>query len=132
MRQLIFACCVLIGLATCGCSRYNYKAIFPLNQELWGRAQKIAKADAFLIHLKEDEFANVQKELLQNAFVKWHPLENASIYSGKLQLNERTHTETDPKSVLFSTSRRIDGVVPVAVYYPKDNLLYMLLADAII
>lgn len=127
---IVWVCVLTLWMSGCDSSQYNYKRVFLLTNELWVRAEKVSDADVFIIKLRKSEFEHIKPLLSIQGFQDWQPLYR--VYSGKFELSINSHgyNHTVP---IFSVNKRtkLQGVFPVIVYYPNENLLYLVVADMI-
>ncbi len=123
---------LICSICSCKWEKYNYCNIFTLDKKKWETAKKVKNSNAFSLSLSGDEFNNVSTKLSSSGFQKWIPLDDIQIGSGKLILSKSTYITNKHGPIFCKKNESIDGYVPVLVYYPEQNILYLVIADFIL
>ena len=130
-RSFVFAALLLCGVFFLpGCGKYNYEHIFPFPAEIHRKAVRLDKADGFECEISEREFEAVKKSL-RGIFSEWRTLNRQDcFYSEDTCLDGGFYGETSSDAIFtWDRNSRLEGVIPVVIYFPKAKKLLFFIAD---
>ncbi|MCI7642765.1 MAG: hypothetical protein MST10_00165 [Lentisphaeria bacterium] len=126
MSRFILTIFGAVTLFCCGCDKYNYENIFPVNEETWETSVKIDGAWGYVCEVDEPEFNVMKAKFKANGFSAWQKFD-IECYSNSKRINNLYYGA--PGDDVIFAMKMLEAEAAVIIYFQTQKKLLLIVSE---
>ncbi|MEG2077041.1 MAG: hypothetical protein RRY34_11100 [Victivallaceae bacterium] len=121
--------CIVLGaviLFCCGCDKYNYDNIFPVDEKTWDSSVKIDGVWGYACEVGEPEFNAMNAKIKADGFSAWQKFDTVC-YSNSKRIDNLYYGA--PGDEVIFAMKMLEAEVAVIIYFPTQKKLLLIVAE---